>query len=33
MNRRILANLYRFAGVITLALASATLIKTKNANW
>ena len=33
MNRRILANLYRFAGVLTLVLGAAITIKGKNANW
>ena len=32
MNSKLLANLYRFAGVATLALGTAVTIK-RNANW
>jgi len=33
MKKRILANLYRYAGVATLALAITTRVRGRNANW
>ena len=33
MKKRLVANLYRYAGVATLALSLASMVRNRNANW
>ena len=33
MSKKLLANAYRFAGFAMFALAAASIVKPKNANW